>query len=94
MNFTLPVIIGFLTVIIGILVKLIGFPDQFRTNYKRKSTEGLSTIFMVLALISYILWTWHGYYQKDMVLMIGQGVGIITTGMIVYQIFYYKKTKK
>ncbi|MBW6462355.1 MAG: PQ-loop repeat-containing protein [DPANN group archaeon] len=40
-------------------------------NYKRKSTEGLSTIFIVLAFISYILWIIHGYLQNDWVLIIG-----------------------
>ena len=86
-------IIGILTVIIGILVKVVGFPDQFMKNFKRKSTEGYSTLFILLAFISYILWTLHGYLRNDWVLLIGQGVGILTTGMIVFQVFYYK-TKK
>jgi uncharacterized protein with PQ loop repeat len=57
---SLATIVGVLTVIIGILVKIIGFPDQFRLNYKRKSTKGLSTLFFALAFVSYILWTVHG----------------------------------
>ena len=88
---TIPTIIGVLTVIVGILVKLIGFPDQFRLNYKRKSTEGLSTAFYLLAFLSYILWTLHGLFEKDLVLIIGQGVGILTTGAIVGQIIWYRK---
>jgi len=87
---TFAVIIGVLTVVIGILVKIIGFPDQFRKNFKRKSTRGLSTIFIVLAFVSYILWTLHGALQGDWVLILGQGVGIITTGMIVYQVIIYR----
>jgi len=86
-------IIGVLTVVIGILVKVIGFPDQFRLNFKRKSTEGLSALFYVLAFISYILWTFHGILQNDWVLILGQGVGILTTGMIVAQIVIYNKKK-
>lgn len=93
LTITFAALVGVLTVIIGILVKVLGFPDQFMKNYKRKSTEGLSTIFIVLAFLSYILWTLHGYLQGDWVLIIGQGVGIITTGMIVFQIFYYHKKK-
>jgi uncharacterized protein with PQ loop repeat len=88
---TFAMVIGILTVIIGILVKILGFPDQFMKNYKRKSTEGLSTIFIVLAFVSYVLWTIHGYLQNDLVLIIGQGMGILTTGMIVLQIVYYRK---
>lgn len=92
-NFTLPIIIGALTLIVGILVKLIGFPDQFLKNYKRKSTEGLSTIFFILAFVSYFLWTMHGLLQNDQVLIIGQGIGMLTTGAIIYQIVIYKKKK-
>jgi uncharacterized protein with PQ loop repeat len=91
LTITFAVVIATLTLIIGILVKVIGFPDQFYRNYKRKSTEGLSTIFMLLTLLAYILWTIHGILQKDWVLIIGQGIGIITTGLIVIQIYYYKK---
>lgn len=90
-DLTIPAIVGGATLIIGILVKLLGFPDQFLTNHRRKSTEGLSTIFIVLAFVSYLLWTLHGYFQKDWVLIIGQGVGVLTTGAIVYQIIAYRK---
>ena len=93
MTLTLASIIGFLTVAIAILIKIIGFPDQARKNYLRKSTEGISTIFFVLALISYSLWTLHGMMEKDTVLIIGQGAGVITTGIIVLQIIKYGKKK-
>jgi uncharacterized protein with PQ loop repeat len=91
-NITLASIIGVLTVAVGILVKAIGFPDQIRKNYIRKSTEGLSSIFMVLSFVAYLLWTAHGILQKDMVLIIGQGLGIITTGIILLQVFLYRKS--
>ena len=90
---TFASIIGILTVGIGILVKAIGFPDQFRLNHKRKSTKGISTLFYVLAFISYILWTTHGFLENDWVLIAGQGMGILTTGMIVAQIIVYRKKK-
>ncbi|MCH7730018.1 PQ-loop repeat-containing protein [Patescibacteria group bacterium] len=61
---TIAAVIGFLTVALSILVKVIGFPDQIRKNFKRKSTEGLSTYF-------YVLWTTHGFFQKDRVLILG-----------------------
>jgi len=83
-------VIGFLTLVIGILVKIIGLPDQIKKNYNRKSTEGLSTPFMILSLIAYLLWTIHGIIQKDMVLVFGQGLGILTVGVILYQIYVYR----
>lgn len=95
MNFiqsiTFAGVIGFLTLVIGILVKIMGLPDQIRKNSSRKSTEGLSTTFMVLSFVAYLLWTLHGILQKDTVLIIGQGLGILTTGIILVQIYLYRK---
>lgn len=92
-NISFVVIIGILTVVMGVVVKIVGFPDQFRINLKNKSTKGLSTLFYILAFVSYLLWTTHGVIKNDWVLIIGQGVGIITTGMIVWQIIIYRKNK-
>jgi uncharacterized protein with PQ loop repeat len=86
-------IIGILTTVLSILVKVIGFPDQIQQNYKRKSTQGVSTSFYILSFLVYMLWTAHGILQKDWVVILGQGLGIITTGIIVYQIFIYRKRK-
>jgi len=84
-------VIAFLTVSIAILVKIIGLPDQIRKNSIRKSTEGISTPFFALAFASYVLWTIHGFLQQDNVLIFGQGLGIITTSIILYQIIIYRK---
>lgn len=87
----LAAIIGISTVVVGTAVKVLGFPDQFRKNLLRKSTHGVSTIFYLLALLSYVLWTVHGVIQKDNVLIIGQGIGVLTTIPIVWQIWIYRK---
>jgi len=95
MNFiqsiTFAGVIATLTLIVGILVKVIGIPAQIRKNYTRKSTEGLSTAFIILCFVAYSLWTIHGILQKDLVLVFGQGLGILTTGTIILQIFIYRK---
>ncbi len=90
---TLAGIIAVLTIIVAFAVKLIGFPDQIRKNYQRKSTHGLSTPFFVLAFFGYLLWTLHGIMQKDNVLIIGQGLGVITTAIILAQILMYSSSK-
>lgn len=92
-SITFAGVIGILTVIIGIIVKIIGLPDQIRKNYNRKSTEGLSSSFIILSFFAYLLWTLHGILQRDMVLVVGQGLGILTTGVIIWQIFIYKKER-
>ena len=88
---TAAAIIGISTVIIAILVKIVGLPDQIRKNYRKKSTRGLSTVFILLTTLSYTLWTIHGFMQQDPVLIIGQGLGVFTSGIIVFQIFRYRK---
>lgn len=88
---TFTAIVGFLTVALGVLVKLVGFPDQIRRNYKNKSTEGLSTPFIVLSFLAYAMWTLHGILVGDMVIVVGQGLGIITTGAILWQIYIYRR---
>lgn len=92
-NITIAALIGTATVIMGILVKVLGFPDQFLKNYRRKSTEGLSSIFIILTFVSYCLWTLHGLYQNDFVLILGQGAGVLTSGAIVCQLFIYRNRK-
>ena len=82
-------IIGVLTVIMGILVKIIGFPDQVIKIHNRRSIEGLSTTFFVMTFISYVLWTLHGIFRGDWVVIIGQGLGVLTSGVIVGQILFY-----
>ncbi len=88
---TFAAIIGVLTVTMGILVKIVGFPDQIRKNYQRKSTEGLSDTLMFMSVIGYSLWVIHGVLQGDWVLILGQGLGVIMSGIIVFQIIYYRK---
>jgi uncharacterized protein with PQ loop repeat len=87
-------IIGILTVIFGVIVKVVGFPDQIRSNHKRKSTMGLSSTFIVLSFATYSLWTFYGILKGDPIVYLGQGLGIITTGIILYQIWIYRKTRR
>ncbi len=84
-------IVGILTTVLSLSTKLIGFPDQIKKNHARKSTEGISSAFFILAFLSYLLWTIHGILQNDWVVYLGQGLGVITTGVILWQIYLYKK---
>ena len=86
-------IIGTLTVVFSLLAKVLGQPDQIRKNFKRKSTEGLSTIMITIAVISYLLWTIHGIIEKDWVLIIGQSLGVLTSGIILMQIIIYRDSR-
>lgn len=90
---TLIGVIGTATTIVAVLVKFVGLPDQVVKNYKRKSTEGLSVPFFLLGLLSYALWTFYGILKGDKVVALGQGAGVLTMGIIAYQIWLYRKKK-
>ena len=83
MTFDQITIVGFLTVAISYLIKLIGFPQQAYKIFKSKSGQNVSTFLYVSSFLSYCMWTYYGYLKKDWVVMWGQALGIITTGIIV-----------
>jgi MtN3 and saliva related transmembrane protein len=91
MNPQTIVVVGIVTTVVSILVKAIGLPDQIRKNYQRKSTLGLSVPFFILGFVSYGLWTVYGVLKQDWVLILGQGAGMITMGIIAWQIYIYRK---
>jgi uncharacterized protein with PQ loop repeat len=82
-------VVAFLTTALSIFVKVVGLPDQIKSNHRRKSTTGLSSWFVISAFFSYLLWTIHGAQVHDDALIIGQGLGVLTTGIIVCQVVIY-----
>jgi uncharacterized protein with PQ loop repeat len=82
--------VAVLTTICSVAVKVVGMPDQIKSNYRRKSTSGLSRWFMLSTLISYALWVVHGVQVHDMSLVIGQGLGVLVTGVVVAQMWVYR----
>ncbi len=45
-NFSIPLLVAVLTVAFGVLVKIVGFPDQMRKNYKAQSLREFLLHFM------------------------------------------------
>lgn len=83
-------IVGFITVATSYLIKLIGFPQQAYKIYKSKSGQNVSTYLYVFSFLSYCMLTYYGYLKKDYVVMWGQALGIITTGIIVFLLNKYR----
>ena len=87
---TFAAIVAALTLILSLLTKFIGLPDQIVKNYKRKSTDGLSFSYYLIAFLSYVAWTAHGLIQHDSVIVFAQVLGIVTTGAILCQMLVYR----
>src|SRR3989344_5708203 len=86
-------IIGILAVIFSFLAKIVGHPDQMIKNYRRKSTEGVAISMFVTSFLAYLFYTIHGILKKDWVVVSGQGLGVVTTGIILGQALYYRNGK-
>lgn len=84
-------IVGILTIVISYLIKFVGFPIQAIKIYKSKTHENVSVLLFCFSFISYILWTYYGYLKNDWVIMWGQSVGILTSGVVLYIIYRTKK---
>lgn len=78
-----------MTVITTIAVKLIGIPSQIRKIHQTKSVESISILHFGLGFAAYVLWTIHGILKMDWTIIIGQSIGIITSGILLIVIFYY-----
>jgi uncharacterized protein with PQ loop repeat len=65
-------------------------PDQIKANHRRKSTDSLSNWFLMSTFVSYVMWVVHGLIVHDMSLVLGQGQGVLVTGVIVAQMVMYR----
>jgi len=91
-NISLIVLVGFAVATMSVAIKIVGVPDQIRRNYSRKSTEGLSLLFYMMSFSTYALWAIYGYLKGDWVVFLAQGaLGCVTSGIILYQFFLYKR---
>jgi len=83
-----------LSIIVAILAPLISsiqlFPQLYKT-YTTKSVKDLSFYFLILFLISNILWILHGYFIFDISLIIAGILSIIVNAALLTLYFLYKK---
>jgi hypothetical protein len=72
------VVISWATGAASLGVKFVGFPCQVRkgqTNFT----------FAAAACVSYALWVVHGALTRDWTEVLSQGMGVVTTGILVVQ---------
>ncbi|MFY7879658.1 MAG: SemiSWEET family sugar transporter [Lacibacter sp.] len=94
MTFDQLTIIGVLTIAASYMIKLIGFPQQAIKIFKSKKTKNVSWFLFLSSFISYILWTYYGYLKNDWVIMWGQSVGILTSGIVLYLLYKFRSNDK
>ena len=93
MTFDTVTLVGGATIVASYIIKVIGYPLQAKSMFDKKSADGVSGILFVTAFVAYILFTWYGYLKNDWVVMLSQGVGIITSFPVLYLIYKYRNNK-
>ena len=69
-------------------VKFVGFPSQMRANHKARRQGLPAGMVQRLAAgmcAAYLLWVVDGLVNHDWTVVVGQGFGVITTGILVAQ---------
>jgi uncharacterized protein with PQ loop repeat len=89
-HFSLETVVGSATILCSVLAKGVGIPDQIRQNFVRKSTEGVSLTNQAVGFVAYFFWTFYGFLRHDPVLIYGQALGVILTGVMLLQFALYK----
>nr|WP_121271719.1 SemiSWEET family transporter [Pedobacter schmidteae] len=94
MTFDEITLVSSLTIVASYTIKLIGFPQQAIKLYRAKNVGNLSFFLFLSSFISYILWTYYGYLKKDWVIIWGQSVGILTSGIVLFLLWRYRKNTR
>lgn len=92
----LEIILGFIATTTGITVASVGLPIQLLKNYKRKSVEGLSLVFWVLAYING--WCWLSYaslkVHPDFFMIIANIPGLFFLTVLFLQFYIYTRKRQ
>ncbi|MDO8529910.1 MAG: SemiSWEET family transporter [bacterium] len=84
-------ILGTNAIVAGLLGVIVGLVTQIIKNYRRKSTEGLSFWWILLAFYSYVSWLLYGIFKQDFFLTVPQTLGSICMIIILFQFWIYQK---
>jgi len=84
-------ILGYNATIAGLLGVVVGLITQIVKNYRRKSCEGLSLVWILLAGYSYASWLLYGVSRHDIFLVVPQSLGTLCMLIILVQFWLYRK---
>lgn len=87
--------LNFLAIVFGIILFVIGWLSQARTNYRRKSTEGLSLPLYLISTVTVAVWLAYGMRKGIPMLIVPNLFGLIIGLFILIQFAWYsRKTKE
>lgn len=87
---SLETIVGTATVVSSLAGRFVGYPAQIRLILKTRMVSNLSVTLHSIGFVSCLLWTWHGWLQRDWVILLTQGMaGIAATGSMLFLIWRF-----
>ncbi len=86
--------IAVMTVVSSIAIKVIGYPDQIRKIIITKRVDNISILNYWLTVVTYVFWTIHGIIKNDLVIILAQSLGILTSGVLLIVTLRYKRRAK
>ena len=87
-------IVGWAATIITVVYTMFGIPVQIKSNYQRKSTEGLSLFLFSFLFLTFLSWVIYGVLKSDYFIVVPNGLGAFFAAIILIQIFQYKDNTK
>jgi len=84
---------GYATLTFAILMVLIGLTMQILKNRKERRC-GTAFFLAILTVCVYSCRAWHALTINDFYILIPDTIGIVLSGIILGQFFYYRKTRE
>ena len=81
--------VGFAAFLITIAYTAFGLPAQIKSNYRRKSVEGLSKTMNWLLLFTFVSWVIYGSLKSDWYIVGSNAPGAVCTAIILGQFRLY-----
>jgi len=92
-GYELTDILGVTALIITTVYTFFGLPAQILSNFKNKSTKGLSLFLMIMLTITFLVWSLYSYLKQppDFYILLSNSPGFIFGTIILFQFWYYRK---
>ncbi|OGJ85696.1 MAG: hypothetical protein A2268_16990 [Candidatus Raymondbacteria bacterium RifOxyA12_full_50_37] len=86
-------IIGMCAMIITIIYSCFGLPVQYIKNYKRKSTDGVSLVFVLSCTLTMLMWCLYAWTKtpKDWFILGSNIPGFVFASALLTQFWIYRK---
>ncbi|WP_151193860.1 SemiSWEET family transporter [Cysteiniphilum sp. JM-1] len=86
--------VGWIATVITVIYTLFGLPMQIRTNFKRKSAEGLSLLLFCFLFLTFLSWVFYGGLKSDYFIVVPNGLGAFFAFIVLGQIILYSKRQE